>query len=396
MHVAALLLSATALAAPLEFRAEEIAKDLTVGYAVNLVDMNDDAKIDIVVVDSKRVIWYENPTWKVHTIIDNQTKPDNVCIAPYDIDGDKKLDFALGADWRPSDTKTGGTIQWLKRPQGDGLWEVRSIGEEPTTHRMRWVDVDADGKAELVVLPLFGRDTTKPDYAEAGVRMLAYHIPKDPVRDRWKEEVLNDEMHVTHNFYPTDMDGDGQLELLVVSFEGVNLLTRGSDGKWSREVIGEGNQTSSPSRGASEIKHGRLKSGADYIATIEPWHGFQVVVYTRPDGAKVGDGTFWTRHVIDEELQWGHAVWCADLDGDSDDEIVVGVRDNKNPEVLCGLRVYDPLEETAHRWQRHLFDPGGVAIEDLAAADLDGDGRLDIVATGRATHNVKIYWNVDR
>ena len=27
------------------------------------------------------------------------------------------------------------------------------------------------------------------------------------------------------------------------------------------------------------------------------------------------------------------------------------------------------------------------------AADLDGDGRLDIVAGGRSTHNVKIYWN---
>jgi hypothetical protein len=34
-----------------------------------------------------------------------------------------------------------------------------------------------------------------------------------------------------------------------------------------------------------------------------------------------------------------------------------------------------------------------VATEDLAAADLDGDGRVDVVAVGRATHNVRIYWN---
>jgi hypothetical protein len=40
-----------------------------------------------------------------------------------------------------------------------------------------------------------------------------------------------------------------------------------------------------------------------------------------------------------------------------------------------------------------LVDPGGVAVEDLAAADLDGDGDTDILAAGRQTKNVKIYWN---
>ena len=34
-----------------------------------------------------------------------------------------------------------------------------------------------------------------------------------------------------------------------------------------------------------------------------------------------------------------------------------------------------------------------MACEDALAADLDGDGRPDIIAGGRATHNVKIYWN---
>ena len=41
----------------------------------------------------------------------------------------------------------------------------------------------------------------------------------------------------------------------------------------------------------------------------------------------------------------------------------------------------------------NLFDENTMACEDLVLADLDGDGKLDIIAAGRATKNVKIYWN---
>jgi hypothetical protein len=34
-----------------------------------------------------------------------------------------------------------------------------------------------------------------------------------------------------------------------------------------------------------------------------------------------------------------------------------------------------------------------MACEDIQVADLNGDGKPDIVAAGRSTHNLKIYWN---
>jgi hypothetical protein len=396
-----LLLTAAPLAcgfahgAELTFRPQEFATDLEVGYAVNVVDMNDDKRPDVVVVDTKRVVWYENPSWKQHTLIQDQTKKDNVCLAPYDVDGDGKLDFALGADWRPFDSQTGGTIQWLARPTppGEAHSTVRQIAEEPTTHRMRWADVDGDGRSELIVVPLMGRGTTKPLFAEAPVRVLAFSIPKDPARDRWPLRVLDEGMHVTHNFQPVDFDGDKDVDILCTSFEGVNLLTNDGRGTFSRTVIGSGNQATSPNRGASEIKLGRLAGGGRYIATIEPWHGHQVVVYTEPADPQTG---LWTRRVVDEALKWGHAVWCTNLDGDADEELVIGVRDDldeKDPTKRRGLRLYDPTDAAAGKWNRTLVDAGAVAIEDLAAADFDGDGDQDVVAVGRQTHNALIYWN---
>ncbi len=393
-----LVFAALAGAATFNFRPEEISNQLTVGYAVRLVDMNEDGKPDIVVVDTERVVWFQNPDWQMHTLIQDQTKPHNVCLAPYDIDGDGKIDFALGADWRPFDTRSGGTIQWIGRGKSAAeKWDVHPIGTEPTIHRMQWADLDGDGRAELIVVPLMGRDTTQPNFSEKPLRILAYKIPADPVAGPWEPEVLNEELHVAHNLCPTDLDHDGKADILVASFEGVSWLHRGGDGKWARALLGEGNQQTSPNRGASEVKHGRLGSGRDYIATIEPWHGFQVVVYTPPvpgpDGKTPALGErLWTRRLLDDQLQWGHAVWCADLDGDADQELIIGVRDTKDADNPCGLRIYDPTGD-GDKWERHLVDPGGVAIEDLAVEDLNGDGKLDIVAVGRQTKNVRIYWN---
>ena len=295
--VTSILSLSTGWADEVVFQEQLLPTKLKVGYAVRLLDMNDDKRLDIVIVDSKRILWLENPTWKEHVLIETPDKTDNVCFAPHDIDGDGHLDFAVGADWTVN-TKEGGSIQWITGGASkQGPWESRSIGTEPTVHRMQFADCNGDGRPELYVLPLLGRNTTRPHFQEAGVRLLAYEIPQDPRGGTWKPQVVSDEMHVTHNFWPTDLNEDGKLDLLVVSFEGVNLLQRQDDGSWKRTLIGTGDQKSSPNRGASEIKVGRFADGSPYIATIEPWHGNQVVVYTPPTDDKQ---TLWNRHVIDD------------------------------------------------------------------------------------------------
>jgi len=376
------------------FRSQELDAKFDVGYAVILVDLNADGKKDIVVVDSKRVVWFENPTWKMRTIIEGQTKPDNVCIAAHDIDGDGQVDLALGADWKPFNTKSGGTLQWLKRGKTlDDPWTMHPIGEEPTVHRIRFADLLGEGKPQLINVPLIGREATKEKNWMDGrpIRIIAHRIPKDPVKDRWETVVINEDLHVMHNFHPIPSANGKSMDLLTASYEGVNLLTRNGD-KWTRTHIGEGNQANPKSnRGASEIKQGKLKNGKKYIATIEPWHGNQVVVYTEPaDGKKL-----WDRHVIDEQLKWGHGVWCADIDGDGDEELIIGVRDDLSMKTgeRRGVRIYKATDGVGTKWVRKIVDDGGVAVEDLAAADLDGDGKPDIVAVGRQTHNIRIYWN---
>jgi len=358
--------------AELRFRAQEIEKDLVVVYAVTVADVNGDGKPDVVAINSTQVLWFENPTWQKHVILDGATKRDNVCMAAADIDGDGKVDLALGADWHPANTTSGGTLQWIRRAVADphGLWHLTAIAEEPTLHRMRWGDVDGDGKPELIVVPLHGRDTRAPQWEGQGARVLVFHIPKDPAHEAWPMEVADDSLHIVHNFLITDYDGDGQQDILTASREGVHVLTRNPNGQWTKTKTGEG----SP----GEIKMGHV-GGKRHLATVEPWHGNAIVIYEEAKG-------MWPRRTIEDALAGAHALGWADFDGDGNDELAVGWREKK-----FGVAVYK--RGTGDAWIKSMVDDGGMAAEDLAVADLNADGKPDIVAGGRATANLKIYWN---
>ncbi len=347
-------------------------------YAVTHADVDGDGKRDIVAVSENRVLWYQAPGWKPHVMIKDQTPRDNVCIAPLDIDGDGKIDFALGAGWTGK-----GTLHWIRRGKSlDEPWQVHQVGVERWTHRMRFADVLGKGRPQLVVSPLNAT-------VGSGIRLLAFEIPKQPARSRWMPTVLSHELNRVHNHWHVDFDKDGVIDTLVASREGVHLVRRGKDG-WTRTKLGTGAKGANPNlSGAGEIKLGRLAGGAVYIATVEPMHGTALVVYTAPK-KNAPKGSLWQRHVIDSGFRRGHALWTADMDKDGSDEIVFGHSDT--PKVH-GVNVYDARDATGATWTKHVVDAGGVATEDLVVADFNGDGRPDIVAGGRATHNVKLYVN---
>ena len=154
------------------------------------------------------------------------------------------------------------------------------------------------------------------------------------------------------------------------------LLDR-KDGQWSKTTLIEGNGF----LGAGEVRAGKI-GGNRIIASIEPMHGTNAVVYTQSNNT-------WQRHVLDATIADGHAVGVGDLLQKREHQIVIGWR-GKNKDGKVGIKMFEKKGDT---WEQTWIDDNKMACEDLKVVDLNGDSWLDIVAAGRATKNVKIYWN---
>src|SRR5262249_22548376 len=185
-------------------------------------------------------------------------------------------------------------------------------------------------------------------------------------------------------------DGDPADELLVAAKEGVFLFDR-RDAKWEKTKVAGNAAGETAFPGAGEIRMGKLPGGRRFLVTIEPMHGNQLVTYTPPSASS--EQRLWQRHVLDDSLVDGHALACADFIKAGSDQIGVGWRAMGKPQARVGVRLYIPQDGEGKDWKQAWVDDNGMACEDLAVADLNGDGQLDIIAAGRATKNLKIYFN---
>ena len=355
------------------FLAHTIDTGLVGGYQVVIADMNHDGKPDIIALASglHELDWYENPTWTKHVIVSGIDAPINAAV--FDIDGDGIPGIALAHGFSTVYASSAGIISILTH-NGDPTapWSSKEIDRLPTSHRLRFADIDGNGKKVLINFPLIGPNALAPDYRD--------HVPLVMYRSgSWKRELIANDSGVVHGILPFDWTGDRRESLLSGSFLGV-FLHSFANGTWTRTKLLDGETAAWPKGGASDIVVGRV-GRERYLATIEPWHGNEIVVYRQSGGA-------WKRHVIDDTIRDGHTIVVGDFDGDGNDEIIVGERAGKRSVYLYRL-----TSAAADTWTKEPLDDGGMAGAGCAVADLNGDKRLDVVCIGTATANLKWYEN---
>ncbi|MEJ7588842.1 MAG: VCBS repeat-containing protein [Ferruginibacter sp.] len=365
---------------PVSFEEQVIDNNISIGYGLALGDVDGDGKPDILLADKKQFVWYRNGDWKKFLLAENLTAHDNVCIAARDIDGDGKVEIAVGAQWNPSETSNiaqSGSVHYLVRPADvTRQWTAVSLPHEPTVHRMKWLQ-SSQGKFYLLVAPLHGRGNING--AGAGANIIAYEYPGN-INKKWPMHVLDTSMHLTHNFCIVESKDQRDSGFYLAGKEGVKFI----GGNLNGGLQSPAKNIPCVEFAAGEIKTGKAAPGKHFIVTVEPMHGDKIVIY-RP-----GENGY--RSVIDDNIKEGHALAVADFLGTGTDQVIAGWR-APNRDSLTGIKLYIKKEGVENQWESRWVDRNGIACEDMQVMDLNQDGKPDIVASGRATHNIKIYWN---
>ena len=339
--------------------------------AAGVADFNNDGHLDIV----SGPYWFAGPDFVPRAFRANEGA-DNFLRSqsdlPYDVDGDGWTDIIVGA-WGEEG------VVWFKnpgvvKPQSIEPWEMFQL--TPTKGRIERTDLhdyDGDGVPEIQT---FSYVKTEP--------VEIYRLTKDA---DGKPAVIKFVLGTEgggHGYAWGDVNGNGREDLLTEvgwyerpegdpfakpwKFHPETALPHPSCPFIVKDINGDGRL---------DIFFGR---GHDYG------------VYWWEQGPPEPDGTTtWTKHVIDETWSQGHVAALADLDGDGEDEFITGkcvyAHNGRDPgaEEPAVLYYYKWNKATSKFVRHTIAGPGeGVGLgRQIAFADLNKDGKIDIVAPGR-------------
>ena len=312
--------------------------------------------------------WYEAPNWKKHFVREVQEirgRFDGYSHLPIDMDGDGDEDF-INVNYRSQ------SIFWVERPDSlEQPWPKHTIAIPGSMENGALVDVDGDGVMDIL-----------PNGAKFAAWWRGKAISDSPRRLKFFRQGLDTNL-AGHGLGFGDINGDGRPDLVGVS----GWLEAPEDrveGEWQWHSEFELERRASIPIIVEDVD---LDGDSDLVWSSAHDYGVYWLEQERGD-----DGTrTWTRHVIDTSWSQGHTPMWLDLDGNGIGEFVSGKRyyahEGKDPGANDPLVIYSyEFDAESRSWSRRVISEGGKVGWGLspAAADIDDDGDLDLVAPGRS------------
>lgn len=182
--------------------------------------------------------------------------------------------------------------------------------------------------------------------------------------------------------YPGDVDLDGDLDILVASSVDDQVL-------WWENLDGAGSDWTS-----HQIDGDLGGAWGAICADIDQDGDNDVFGSAMGDGVVVwwentdGSGTSWNTHSIDDSLAGAKAICVLDLNGDGLPDIAAAA---KTDDVV----VWYENPGTGSDWAKTVTVSDYAGANSVYAADLDGDGDLDILSAAKGDKALRWFENTD-
>lgn len=333
--------------------------DLGISETCAVADFNNDGRPDIFSGNA----WYENPTWKKHTVRDLAeygTYLASLTDLALDVDGDGWVDI-VSAGWHPK------KVWWSKNPgKAGGMWQDHEIDEGYNVEFAFLVDLDNDGKAREV-LPQFG-STSAP---------LVWYEPKGGKFEKHQASARS----YGHGIGAGDVNKDGRTDIITPQgWLEAPPDPRQPDWKFHPEF----------SLGDTSFIY-VLDVNEDGLPDLVTGMAHNYGIFWMEQRL---DHT-WVKHMIDESWSQPHAITLADLNGDGRLELLTGKRfmahDGHDPGEREPLGIYwyeyhKSADGKTVQWDRHIVEYGGRAGGGMhiPVVDIDGDGDMDFAVGGKS------------
>jgi len=313
-------------------------------------DLDSDLDIDVVVASREDdvVAWYANDdgnSFTRHVITATADGANSVAVA--DVDGDLDLDVV-------SSSGEDATVAWYANLDGLGNFSSRRVITTQLDVPRDVYTTDLDSDDDLDVVAGSREDGTVAWFENTGTTP-------------WEPHVIATEGGAATSVFAADLDGDADVDVLSTDGEHNEVTWYEQNGKngsssFTRHVIA----TLVHPRSA---KAADLDSDADLDVVVAGAWERSVVWYEGP--------TFTTRHLISTQADGAWWLAVADLDSDDDLDVVAALRDGGSIKWFQNNLDDD---DGAPSFTEHLISDSVDEAYWVAAADLDGDFALDVLA----------------